>query len=159
MEVGALARMTLSGNYSRGISVMDRIVAKAYEAEKVCNILSELLAILKIGKADQKVWQVPETGKGMELIEAERGAVGYWLTIENKKVKNYTILPPSTWNMSPTDQQGVKGTVEQALIGTEINNIKEPVEVGRIVRSFDPCLNCAAHIISDRYKPLTIEII
>lgn len=54
MEVGALARMTLSGKYNKGISVMDRIVAKAYEAKVICEIIEKLIGILKLGKANQK---------------------------------------------------------------------------------------------------------
>jgi len=49
--------------------------------------------------------------------------------------------------------------VEEALIGTEIKDMVHPVEIGRIVRSFDPCLNCAAHVISDKYEPITINIL
>ena len=57
------------------------------------------------------------------------------------------------------DGNGVKWTVEQALVGTEVEDILAPVEIGRIVRSFDPCSNCAAHIVSDRYKLMTIDLI
>lgn len=56
------------------------------------------------------------------------------------------------------DGNGVKGTVQQALIGREVESSLESVIVGRIVRSFDPCSNCAAHIVSDRYTPLEIRI-
>lgn len=158
MEVGALARMTLSGKYNNGISVMDRIVAKAYEAKVICEIIEKLIGILKLGKANQKVLKVPKSAKGIGLSEAERGSLAHWLSIENGVISNYTLIPPSAWNLSPTDGKGVKGTVEQALIGTEINDVSAPVEIGRIVRSFDPCLNCAAHVTSDKNKPISIII-
>ncbi|MGL5353112.1 MAG: nickel-dependent hydrogenase large subunit, partial [Clostridium sp.] len=107
----------------------------------------------------QEKWEIPQKAKGVGLIEAERGALGHWVSIDNKLVENYTLIPPSSWNLSPSDSQGVRGPVEQALMGTEIANLKHPVEIGRIVRSFDPCLNCAAHITSDRYKPMIINIV
>ncbi|WP_252225519.1 nickel-dependent hydrogenase large subunit [Clostridium sp. ZBS2] len=159
MEVGALARMTLNGGYSGGISTMDRIAAKSLEAKRICETIKVLIEMLKLGKAYQKEWEMPEKAKGIGLIEAERGALGHWLSIDKKLVSNYTLIPPSAWNLSPEDSKGIKGTAEQALIGTQINDIKYPVEIGRIVRSFDPCLNCAAHIVSDRYEPFNINIV
>lgn len=158
MEVGALARMTLSGQYNHGISAMDRIVAKSYEAKIICETIEKLMDVLKLGKAEQAVLRIPTKAKGVGLSEAERGSLAHWLSIENGVISNYTLIPPSAWNFSPTDGKGVKGTVEQALIGSEINDISAPTEIGRIVRSFDPCLNCAAHIVSDKYKPVSIII-
>ena len=159
MEVGALARMTLSGNYNGGISAMDRTVAKSLEAIKICEIIESLIEKLKLGQAIQEQWKIPETAKGLGLIEAERGSLGHWISIDKQLVANYTLIPPSSWNLSPADSEGVRGPVEQALMGTEIENLKYPVEIGRIVRSFDPCINCAAHITSDRYEPMVINIV
>lgn len=159
MEVGALARMILSGEYAGSISVMDRIVAKTLEAKRVCQVIQQLIDMLKLGNAYQKQWVIPNNAKGIGLTEAERGSLGHWISIENKKVANYTLIPPSAWNLSPTDDKGIKGVVEEALMGAHISNIKNPVEIGRIVRSFDPCLNCAAHVVSDKYKSMTINIL
>ena len=62
--------------------------------------------------------------------------------------------------MSPMDNNNVHGAVEQGLIGTPIEDMqKAEVTVGRIVRSFDPCLNCAAHIVSDKKDPFTFQIL
>ncbi|MGL4570441.1 MAG: nickel-dependent hydrogenase large subunit [Clostridium sp.] len=158
MEVGALARMTLSGEYKGNISTMDRLVAKVYEAKKVCEIIEALILILKEGSPNQKDWKVPENVSGVGLSEAERGSLAHWVSIKDSKISNYTLIPPTTWNLSPMDNKGVKGTVEQALIGTEIKDASNPIEIGRIVRSFDPCLNCAAHITSDKYEPIKIII-
>lgn len=159
MEVGALARMTLSGKYKGGISAMDRILAKAYEAKRVCEIIEGLIGITKLGKAVQKEWQVPNKALGIGLSEAERGSLAHWISINDKKVENYTVIPPTTWNLSPKDDKGVRGPAEEALVGTEIQDIANPVEVGRIIRSFDPCLSCAAHVTSDRGKAVTINIL
>ncbi len=159
MEVGALARMTLSGGYSGGVSIMDRIIAKSIEAKRLCEAIEGLIDLLKLKKAYQEQWEIPEESRGVGLIEAERGSLGHWLSIKNKLVHHYTLIPPSSWNLSPTDNRGIKGPVEEALIGTEIKDMVHPVEVGRIVRSFDPCLNCAAHVTSDKYEPITINIL
>ena len=36
---------------------------------------------------------------------------------------------------------------------------KKPVELGRIARTFDPCVSCATHIISDEAEPFKIKIV
>jgi hydrogenase large subunit len=37
--------------------------------------------------------------------------------------------------------------MEQALIGTPVADPENPIEPLRVVRSFDPCLACAIHIL------------
>lgn len=159
LEGGPLARMTINGYYHRGISAMDRLTARGLELEKICESIEGALKLLKIGEPFQKQWEIPLEGKGVGISGASRGTLGHWISIKDKKVANYTLVTPSQWNLSPMDNKGVKGPVETALIGTKINNVKSPVEIGRIVRSFDPCLNCGAHVISDSYEPFTIDIV
>ncbi|OGO84855.1 MAG: Ni/Fe hydrogenase [Clostridiales bacterium GWE2_32_10] len=158
VEVGPLARMYLSGEYTRGISTMDRTIARVLEVSKICNILEHLLKKIKLEPTSQKIYEVPEQAKGIGLIDTTRGSLGHWIAIGDKKIKNYTIITPSAWNLSPTDSNGVKGVVEKALMGTYVKNEQNPVEIGRIVRSFDPCVSCATHITSDRYKDISIKI-
>ncbi|MEG2017789.1 MAG: nickel-dependent hydrogenase large subunit [Clostridium sp.] len=159
LEGGPLARMIINGYYKRGVSVMDRLIARVLEAQKLCESIEAAINVLKIGKPYQQEWKIPEKGAGSAIIGAARGCLGHWINIDKKKVSNYTIIPPSAWNLSPTDGRGVRGPVEEALIGTTINNVTNPVEIGRIVRSFDPCLNCAAHVVSDRYEPFEVKIV
>ncbi|MBV1820220.1 nickel-dependent hydrogenase large subunit [Clostridium cochlearium] len=158
MEVGPLARMWLSGEYTRGISTMDRTIARVLETKKICNIIENLLNNIKPQSANQKIYKVPNKAKGIGLRDTTRGALGHWINIEEEKIKNYTIITPSTWNLSPQDSYGVKGVVEEALIGTYIKDVKNPVEIGRIVRTFDPCISCATHVISDENFDINIRI-
>lgn len=159
VEGGPLARMILNGYYTGGVSTMDRLVARVLEARKICESIEGLIEMLKIGEPYQEEWVVPSDAKGIGLTAAARGCLGHWLEIKNGMIENYTIIPPSNWNLCPKDKNGVNGPLEKALIGTEIEDEKNPVEIGRIVRSFDPCLNCAAHITSDKYNPIDITII
>lgn len=73
MEVGPLARMYLSGNYNRGISTMDRIIAPVLETRKIIHILENLLKIFKLKPAEQKQYLVND-GKGKCLVDTTRGA-------------------------------------------------------------------------------------
>lgn len=54
---------------------------------------------------------------------------------------------PTTWNVCPRDDNGIRGPIEEALIGTPCVDAKRPVEILRVVHSFDPCLACTVHII------------
>ncbi|MBD7910830.1 nickel-dependent hydrogenase large subunit [Clostridium cibarium] len=159
MEVGPLARMWISGEYINGISTLDRTIARILEAKKICNIVEDLINKLEVTVNSQEKWEVSEVANGVGLRDTSRGALAHWITIENKKIKNYTIITPSGWNLSPTDSKGNKGVIERALIGTYVEDVKNPVEVGRVVRSFDPCVSCATHIISDKFKDFSIRVV
>jgi hydrogenase large subunit len=50
------------------------------------------------------------------------------------------------------------GTAEQALIGVTVQNFESPVEIGRIIRSFDPCVSCATHVYSQGEIIKTIQV-
>lgn len=154
MEVGPLARMILSGNYKYRVSTMDRIIARVLESKKVLDIMSSLLDRIELKPNSQRKYDIPEISAGEGLIDTTRGALGHWLSIKDGKIENYNIITPSVWNTSPSDDKGIKGAVEQALMGTYISDLKHPVEIGRIVRSFDPCISCATHVISDRFEPV-----
>mgnify|MGYP006282661101 CR=1 FL=1 len=159
MEVGPLARMYLSGRYTRGISTMDRTIARVLEVKKIIEIMEGLLNRLELSPTQQDRYEFPQQARGKGLIDTTRGGLGHWVSIDNQGIKNYGIITPTTWNLSPGDSRGIKGVIEKALIGTTIKDIKNPVEIGRIVRSFDPCVSCATHVYGDGYSPVEIRIV
>ncbi len=126
-------------------SVLGRHLARGLETKWLIKQLQLWLDELEIGQPTAKTFSLPESGKGFGLVEAERGALGHWLTIENYKVSNYQCVVPTTWNCSARDDQNQPGAVEKALEGTVIEDATQPIEAGRIVRSFDPCIACAVH--------------
>ncbi|MHC4499982.1 MAG: nickel-dependent hydrogenase large subunit [Planctomycetota bacterium] len=149
-EVGPLARMWVTGDYQNGISVMDRHAARAAEALKIAEAMLTWVNDLEAHKNDPVYTEpTPQTSvSGIGLTEAPRGALGHWLEIdEDGRLSHYQVISPTTWNCSPRDGNGVPGPVEKALLGTPLTNTDEPVEVMRIIHSFDPCLDCAAHIM------------
>lgn len=88
-----------------------------------------------------------EHGEGFGLTQAARGALGHWVKIKNEKIEHYQIITPTAWNGSPRDSNGVRGPWEEALIGTRVRDVNNPVEVGHVIRSFDACLVCAVHMV------------
>lgn len=169
MEVGPLARMvvgqdeTLAGlisKYNIQLGAMARHVARAVEtkllAEAMLSWVEELVYNLKNGRID--ICQdkaAPSRGEGVGLGEACRGALGHWIKIKGGRIQNYQAVVPTTWNGSPRDENGIRGPIEEALIGTPVADLKNPLNIVRVIRSFDPCLACAVHLI----HPKSNEII
>lgn len=149
-EVGPLARMWVNGDYSRGISVMDRHLARAQEALKVAQALETWVAQLDPGGPVYQHYSTPDEARAYGLTEAPRGALGHWVRIDNHRIANYQVVTPTCWNASPKDSAGQHGPLEQAVIGTPIRNLAEPVEVLRVIHSYDPCLSCAVHVMRPR---------
>ncbi len=146
-EVGPLARMWVNGDYRQGISVIDRHAARVLEAKKLAQVMEDWLLQLKPGEPACAETKVPDSGEGMGLTEGARGALGHWLKVKGKKIENYQAIVPTTWNCGPRDDKGVRGPVEEALVGTPIADADNPLEIVRIIRSFDPCIACAVHLI------------
>jgi [NiFe] hydrogenase large subunit len=110
--------------------------------------IMELVDRLK--KGDNKTyqpWEMPKSGMGVGLNDVARGSLAHWIRIEDKKIKNYQYVVPSTWNLGPRCAKGKLGPVEESLIGTPVADPKRPLEVLRTVHSFDPCIACGVHVI------------
>ncbi len=153
-EAGPLARLWINGLYTHGISMMDRTVARALETQMLANAMDGWLDQLEPGAPAYAISTTPANATGMGLTEAPRGALGHWLTVTDSVISRYQVITPTAWNASPRDDGGLRGPVEQALIGVPVADIQQPVEVLRVVHSFDPCLACAVHLVrADSRKP------
>ena len=180
MEVGPLARMlvgyaagnkeiqevvgwalkTLDVPVEALFSTLGRTAARGLETKLVAQwsmeFFDQLLINIKNGdtrtftkdKWDPETW--PKEAKGVGLHEAPRGALSHWIKIKDKKIENYQMVVPSTWNASPRDPEGNLSAYEAALIGTPIADPENPLEIIRTIHSFDPCLACAVHLYDEK---------
>ena len=122
----------------RAFSIMGRHVARAEEALLIANAV---VGWLKAVRPDEDTWtefELPDKGEGLGLVEAPRGALLHYLRVVDKKIDNYNIMAASIWNCTPRDDKGVRGPIEEALIGVEVPDIENPVNVARLIRAFDP---------------------
>jgi hydrogenase large subunit len=97
-------------------------------------------------------------GDGVGLVEASRGALGHWMSVKNGVIERYQIITPTAWNASPRDDAGCRGPMEEALVGTPVEDPANPVELGHVVRSFDPCLVCTVHSIDRKGRRGRIQV-
>lgn len=161
LETGPLARLFINKNTqllsilekynvrNRPSSTMARIVARAIEASVITNHLYSLLNKFDITEPTILDFdlQKPVNGEGRGFSIAARGDLYHYVRANNGKVVEYNLIVPSTWNFGPTSN-GYKGVVEKALIGTPVKyglNANNSIEIGRVIRSFDPCLACSVH--------------
>lgn len=175
MEVGALARILIAhatgpeevqamvadaisaiGAGPEGLyGTIGRINARAIEARIVVKRLQGWLDrvvgnmskgdidFVDIAMWDPEAW--PGTAAGFSMGEGTRGSVGHWVSIGDRRVSAYQVVDATTWNASPRDAMDRRGPMEEALVGTPVFDTRRPLEVLRVVHSFDPCAACAVH--------------
>ncbi len=180
MEVGPLARMlvgyaagkeefkevvdgalkALDVPVTALFSTLGRTAARGLETKLATKwsleFFNQLLANIKNGdsrtftkdKWEPETW--PKEAKGVGLTEAPRGALSHWIVIKDKKIENYQLVVPSTWNASPRDHKGQRSAYEESLIGTPIADPDKPLEILRTIHSFDPCIACAVHLYDEK---------
>lgn len=122
----------------KAFSIMGRHVARAEEAYLVAQAVEGWLREIKPEAETYAKPEIPDTGEGTGFTEAPRGSLLHYLKIKDKKIDNYQVVSATLWNCNPRDDMGQRGPVEQALIGVPVPDIKNPVNVGRLIRAFDP---------------------
>jgi len=146
-------------------SALGRTAARGLEASwaahKMRYFHEKLIARIKAGDtatANAERWEPrrwPRKARGAGSTEAPRGALGHWVTIADGKIEHYQAVVPTTWNASPRDPAGRIGAYEAALLGVPVAKADEPLEILRVLHSFDPCLACAAHLLDPTGRELT----
>lgn len=146
-------------------STLGRTAARGIECKQTAGFMrhyyDQLVANIKKGDYqtfNNEMWNPdrwPKEAKGFGYTEAPRGALGHWIHIKDKKIEDYQIVVPSTWNASPRDSKGQSGAYEAALKNTPMENPEQPLEVLRTIHSFDPCLACASHIFDANGEEIT----
>ncbi len=153
-ETGPLAEMVVAGQplfvdllSGGGPNALVRQLARLVRPAFAYSAIEQWLKETQPGGEFYRFAPRPVEGQGVGLTQAARGALGHWVKIVDGRIQHYQIITPTAWNGSPRDSGGVRGPWEEALIGTPVRDPANPVEVGHVVRSFDPCLVCAVHAV------------
>ena len=144
-------------------STIGRNAARSIETTYICEYIFKLVSrlIQNIKYYDTETWvkfdfnaQSKDTN-GRAFLEVPRGTLSHFINIKDKKIENFSVIAPTTWNASPKNFDGVRGPYEEALIGIKIEETSKPLEVLRVLHSFDPCLACAVHVLDTNKKELS----
>jgi quinone-reactive Ni/Fe-hydrogenase large subunit len=183
METGPLARMLIS--YKKGNPLVESFVdefleatdlelldlstsvgrnaARAIESVYICEYIFKLISRLmqNIKFYDTQTWtkydfdSLKKETKGRAFLEVPRGTLSHFINIKDAKIENYSVIAPTTWNATPKNFDGARGAYEEALIGLKIKDPSKPLEVLKVIHSFDPCLACAVHVMDIKGKELS----
>ena len=137
-------------------STLGRTACRMLEAKIVVdNTLEAFYALIENLKVDDttcSTYKIDKTKeyKGRYIGNVPRGVLSHWVRIKNGVIENYQAVVPSTWNASPKDANGVRGPYEESLIGLPIADLSQPLEIIRVIHSFDPCIACAVHVMDTK---------
>jgi len=181
MEVGPLACMVVS--YARGnkrvqkavndflkrtglpvealFTTLGRTAARMLQAKIIAEngltAFNNLVENLKVDQTTCAPYVIDKNKeyRGRGIGDVPRGMLSHWIRIKNGVVENYQAVVPSTWNAGPVDANGRQGPYEADLVGLKIHDLTQPLEIIRIIHSYDPCIACAVHVMDTKGNKLS----
>lgn len=141
-------------------STLGRTACRMLEAKAIADYgLETFNALIENIKTDQSTYtqykiDKDKEYKGRYIGNVPRGTLSHWVRIKNGVVKNYQAVVPSTWNASPKDSNNQRGPYEESLIGLQLADLTKPLEVLRVIHSYDPCIACAVHVMDTKGNEL-----
>ena len=129
-------------------------INKFFFDKLIANIKSGDTAVMNNEKWEPSTWATECMGVG--LYEAPRGGLSHWVCIKDGKVSNYQCIVPTTWNACPRDDQAGHGAYELAMMTTHVAVPDKPLEIAKVIRSFDPCMACATHMYNAKGEEIDI---
>lgn len=152
--------ITLDSLFSTAGRILARSIDAVEASEYLAISFNKLISNIKSGdesmfngsKWEPDSW--PKDCKGYSLSEAPRGALAHYAHISNKKIANYQMVVPTTWNGSPRDPMGQHSAFEASVIGTPVagfapDSPEMALSIIRTLHSFDPCMACAVHLYDE----------
>jgi [NiFe] hydrogenase large subunit len=138
-----LKAVGMEGRLDILFSALGRVVARVLKLKMTLDAVdgwvNELVENIKAGDTEfYRPYEIPDSASGVAGWDAPRGCITDYNVIEGGRLKNWQAVPASNWNFSPRDDKGVRGPAEEALIGVPVEDPKKPLEVLRLVHSFDP---------------------
>ncbi len=141
-------------------TTLGRTAARALQTKAIIDngleTFNTLIENLKVDQDTCATYHIDKNKeyKGRFIGDVPRGMLSHWIRIKNGVVENYQAVVPSTWNAGPEDSKGLKGPYESNLIGMKVKDISQPLEIIRVIHSFDPCIACAVHVMDTKGKDL-----
>lgn len=143
-------------------TALGRTAARMIQAKAIAKYGLEafdtLIENLKVDESTYTTYKIDKNKeyKGRFIGDVPRGMLSHWVRIKNGVVENYQAVVPSTWNAGPVDSKGNLGPYEASLVGLKIVDLAQPLEIIRIIHSFDPCIACAVHVMDKKGNDLGV---
>jgi quinone-reactive Ni/Fe-hydrogenase large subunit len=137
-------------------TTLGRTAARALQTKAIIDhgmeTFNTLIENLKVDQETCATYTIDKNKeyKGRFLGDVPRGTLSHWVRIKNGVIENYQAVVPSTWNAGPIDAKGQHGPYEANLIGMKVQDITQPLEIIRVIHSFDPCIACAVHVMDTK---------
>ena len=129
-------------------------ISKFFFDKLIANIKTGDTKVVNTDKWNSSKW--PKQAVGVGLYEAPRGALSHWCVIKDGKIDNYQCIVPTTWNACPRDDKAGHGAYELAMMDTKVKIADKPLEILKVIRSFDPCMACATHMYNAKGEKIGI---
>ena len=143
-------------------TALGRTAARMIQARAIAKHgLEAFTTLIENLKVDQDTYTSYKIDKNLEykgrfIGDVPRGMLSHWIRIKNGVVENYQAVVPSTWNAGPVDSLGQIGPYEANLVGLKVQDVSQPLEIIRIIHSFDPCIACAVHVMDKKGNDLGV---
>jgi hydrogenase large subunit len=139
----------------RGLEAqLNSYINRYFYNKLIQNIKNGDTKVADSSKWDPSTW--PKEAKGVGLYEAPRGALSHWIHIKDGKIANYQAIVPTTWNACPRDSKAGHSAYEKAMMDTKVKLADNPIEILKVIRSFDPCMACATHMYNAEGKQIRV---
>ena len=156
--VGAIARVNLLGEKLTGESLkyFKKIYNSRWKKNPLYNSHAQLLEILfalekipsiidEIKRLKDPEIEIPGrvSGQAAAAVEAPRGILYHYYNLENGLIAKADIITPTDQNLDEMERF-LRVTAENLL-----NDSKKDIEpaLEMVVRAYDPCISCSAHLI------------
>ena len=165
-SVGALARVNNLGERFKGetgkmykkyfnkrwhVNPLFHNAAQALEISYCFERIPELVdEILKYEEDPKAVKYTAKSGKGTGLVEAPRGLLIHHHEITDGRVSLVDIITPTAQNAEDIERY-CQIAAQKLLDSGKEDKIKERMEL--VVRAFDPCISCSAHMAEVTHTP------
>ncbi|MDR2904953.1 MAG: nickel-dependent hydrogenase large subunit [Helicobacteraceae bacterium] len=141
-------------------STLGRTATRMLEAKVIADhgleAFNNLVANLKVDQSTCATYTIDKnkTYRGRYIGHVPRGTLSHWVNVKGGVIENYQAIVPSTWNASPKDAAGQRGSYEECLVGMKIADLSKPLEIIRAIHSYDPCIACAVHVMDTKGNEL-----
>lgn len=120
------------------------------QAIEIVDAIDRAIDLLHAGPFEHSPIVPParNTGKGIGIIEAPRGALYHATEVENGIISKYEVIVPTGQNQINIEND-LKLLISQKM---DLDEAALQTECEKLIRAYDPCMSCASHFLKFKLK-------